>query len=520
MSIFQLPTFLIGPSQGARSSTILERSAEPEALPEAERRLLNDLPLGIAGWMRRRDEDEIYGCLPLSRAPLGGRLLFRAQYLHDLGGEPYGLAAGLYLTRELLQALNGHAEHLAGVLPVPERDSPFTQAPLALDPARLPPLPEPVAIGLEWDDRAVQVADGAEPLAVVRQLLAGLGHPPQDRRVRGWVTTARFPQLGSIDPRASFQLVVSRTALGDETYLAGTWADGAYHGAQPKPPAAWPAWQALHAGLSDDPQLANACGWASNLAELEPDQVAGTLLQRVLAWPKLGPDLFLRLLARLGETGTVANPAGLLRAQIEQADDLARSPLLSALLKAPLPVRQRLHATELLRARPALVSLLDPAAFGVALGELALFDWPELERRHVRALPTDARFAALDFGLTQIETNAAQSRYLLEHLQALVESLIDESNSLVQADPRNAAIARRIDQLQSAGLDQIVGPRLRILYEYWLTRLPAEVSAPLRGHMLRINRDFPISLDDVALLSDLIAVVNRAGGQALGGAKR
>ena len=119
--------------------------------------------------------------------------------------------------------------------------------------------------------------------------------------------------------------------------------------------------------------------------------------------------------------------------------------------------------------------------------------------------------------LTQIETNAAQSRYLLEHLQALVESLIDESNSVVQADPRNAAIARRIDQLQSAGLDQIVGPRLRILYEYWLTRLPAEVSAPLRGHMLRINRDFPISLDDVALLSDLIAVVNRAGGQALGG---
>ena len=49
---------------------------------------------GAAG---SRDEDEIYGCLPLSRAPLGGRLLFRAQYLHDLGGEPYGLAAGLYL---------------------------------------------------------------------------------------------------------------------------------------------------------------------------------------------------------------------------------------------------------------------------------------------------------------------------------------------------------------------------------------------------------------------------------------
>ncbi|HEX4846873.1 MAG TPA: hypothetical protein VFV30_01905 [Novosphingobium sp.] len=510
MPTFALPTFLFGPNQGARNSTILERSGGSDDVPEAERRVLGDLPLALAGWMGAREEDEIYGCLPLSRATTGGRLLFRAAYLRDVGGEPYGLAVGVYLPRELLHELDGHAERLVDLLPWPDRDTRFVAAPLTLDTASLPALADGVPVGLEWDDRAVMVEDGTPPLAVARTLLAGLRRPPQHRRVRGWVTTSRFPSLGGIDARSSFQLVVSAGSPPREDYPTAIWR-GEFRGPVSAPPPAWAAWQKLHALVADDRELAEASNWAANLAGLAPAAVAEGLLARALSWPNTGPRLFLAMAHRFGLGGALADPAARIEETVFTVDAEQRGALISALVRMPDPQRTTLGLWSLLARAPALAWETDPDTFALLLTELDWLGWMG-RNGHTRfgTIEPEHRYRAIEHGLAVLLADPRPDNPVYAPLKGLVLSLIGDNNSLVQSNPRNVAIARQVSAASEAGLP-LIDQRNWNFFENWARYLPKESLAPVRKQLYRVPPGLPADRDQLVLLTDLIAAVNRAG---------
>lgn len=510
MPTFALPTFLFGPNQGARNSTILERSGGSDDVPEAERRVLGDLPLALAGWMGAREEDEIYGCLPLSRATTGGRLLFRAAYLRDVGGEPYGLAVGVYLPREMLHELDGHAERLVDLLPWPDRDTRFVAAPLTVDTASLPALTDGVPVGLEWDDRAVMVEDGTPPLAVARTLLAGLRRPPQHRRVRGWVTTSRFPSLGGIDARSSFQLVVSAGSPPREDYPTAIWR-GEFRGPVSAPPPAWAAWQRLHALVADDRELTEASNWAANLAGLAPAAVAEGLLARALAWPKTGPRLFLAMAHRFELGGALPDAAMRIEKAVREAKVPERNALVSELIRMGEPARTTAGLFWLLGRDPWLAWKADQDAFAMLLAETAwLANIGRLDEDPFQTIGSEYRFMAIEAGFAALFADPRIENPHHKALTWLVASLIKDTDSLVQADPRNVAVARQINRAAEAGLP-LVGPRLAPQFKVWSLYLPPETVATVRKQLYRVPPQLPRDGDQLTLLADLIGAVNRAG---------
>lgn len=510
MPTYALPTFLFGPTQGARNSTILERSSASDDVPETERRVLGDLPLAIAGWLSAREEEEIYGCLPLSRATNGGRLLFRATYQRDVGGEPYGLAVGIYLPRNLLHELDGHAERLVDQLPWPDRDTRFIIEPLVVDPAALAPLVDGVPIGLEWEDRAVMVEDSTPPLAVARILLAGLRHSPQHRRVRGWVTTGRFPSLGGIDARSSFQLVVTAGSPPREDYPSAIWR-GEFRGSVSPPPPAWAAWQRLYALMDDDPELAEASKWAANLAGLAPAAVAEGLLARALAWPKTGPRLFLAMAHRFEQGGVLSDSAARIEKAFCDAKVPERNALVSELIRMGEPARTTAGLFCLLDRDPWLAWKADQDAFAILLAETGwLANIGRLDEDPFQTIGSEYRFMAIEAGFSALFADPRIANPHHKALAWLVASLIKDTDSLVQADPRNLMVAMQINRAAEAGLP-LVGPRLAPHFKVWSNYLPPGSVATVRKQLYRVPPLLPRDGDQLMLLADLIGAVNRAG---------
>lgn len=433
-NVFDLPTMLFGPSQGARKSTILAASTKLSGFPDNERRVLGDVALAIAKWLRQREEDEIFGCLPLGPQAVSGRLLFRASFLEDLAGEPYGLASGIYLGRDVLKAINFHSELLAHLLPVPRENGGIGETPALVRAADFASDSQAASIGLEWRDISLRVPGNTEVLDVARHVLSGVRDKRLQRRIRGWVTSAVFPRLGVIDPSQSFQLVTSTASHAEDSYVKGEWRDGKYIGPAVSPPPSWAAWQRIDAALADDAELRQACGWAEMFANVEAIMLPGLLYDRLLQWDESGAGQFLKLLKRLRKAGLEQNPKAELARRIFETDETTRMRLLPALLALPNSDQAALGVTDLFSENPVLAAHLPVAAFSALLER---GDWllgGAVRQKHIDSLPEDSLVAALLFATKKIGSGADEYRDILV---TTLKVFIDKSR---------IALHRRVDR--------------------------------------------------------------------------
>ncbi|MEW4449078.1 hypothetical protein [Qipengyuania sp. JC766] len=497
-----LPAFHFGPSQGARSSRILASSRNLDAFPDIEARVLSDIPLAVAAWLEQREEDELYACLPLTRQSSGGRVLLRARYLRQIGGEPYGLASGLYLGPEALRALGGHAERIAHLLPDPESESAAAAEPFAVDPASDPVPADPVETGLEWSDLAIRIEDGTEPLAVTREVLAGMRHPEQARRVIGWCSSARFPRLGSIDPDAAFQLVVSAHSYPAGQRREALWNDG-YRGSVHSPPPSWDAWTKIRTLLAADPYLREANGWALNFASLPPERIAGALLDRHAARIAQDPRAYLGTLLRFSDAQLVDSSRSRIADRIEKGDEASRGALLAALLELDADTSARLEVDGLFLNRPELAQFLPREAFRAVLAKANWLRGPARSKRHLRDLRQDQLLDAIDHALVQMQRGEPGMESAFDEL---VEEFFRPERSGVRASTEAGAFADAVSRL---GIETVIPWRYQPEFYAWQREAPATRQAwKATLSTLKVPHRLSARPADLATLTSALCEVN------------
>lgn len=204
-----LPALVLGPPAAGAAWQVLAASPAP-AFTDAQQLRLQEIMVSLADWAGS-GEAPIIALLPLDHAP-GPALLLRA------AGGSLPQANAMLVPADLLAALDGHAERLLPLLPVPDGSRSFGRSPVALSPdpladplADLPPLPLRSGwadIGLAWRDRVVMVPETADVLPTLATVLATAGPPEQRGRIRGWATTALLPAAGDFDPWQECQLLV------------------------------------------------------------------------------------------------------------------------------------------------------------------------------------------------------------------------------------------------------------------------------------------------------------------------
>lgn len=475
---FDLPTLLFGPSQGARKSAILASSIKLSEIAEQERRVLHDVPLAIAKWLRQRQEDEIYGCLPLGPQAVSGRLLFRASYQSDLSGEPYGLASGVYLGRNVLAALGGHSERILQFLPAPLKDSGVGEQSVGVSAADLSnPVVGPY-VGLEWRDVSILCVDGTPPEIVASRVLAGVTDDRLQTRIRGWVTSAAFPRIGIIDPARSFQLVVSKTAHAGASYVEGKW-DGGYVGPVVEAPPAWDAWKQIDAAVADDQALSRASSWALNLTKADPQKIPELLGQRMLRYGEEGGRLFLRLIMRLGRAGIIAKPADFIQSMISNIDEKSRDALMPAIAALSDAEQDALGIGGLLASDPALVAYL-PAEHVTRL--VTERDWllsGNVKQRH--------------FGFLRDETLAECVIYAAERLGAKDERYADVFGDLFDVFIEHDRVAMHEGEMAHRVIDTLEKTKARNRFSFAQSQLYTRMAkaAENTGARLTVDTEFP-----------------------------
>lgn len=390
--IAALPALVLGPPVIGAPWQVL--AASPAlALPDAQSIRLQEIMASLAHWAEY-GEAPIMALLPLGNA---AALLLRAA-AGSAVGSTLPQANAILLTADLLAALDGRAERLLPLVPVPDGSRNFGRTPLAM-PADLPALPLRSGwsdIGVAWRNRVVIVPETADVLPTLATLLAIAGPPEQRERITRWATTALLPAAGNFDPWDDCQLLVlgpGRSQPYGMPYLPARF--NVLNEPEPvcEAPAAWRAWAAFREATGGAPLLPWRPEMAGEpvpalLAQLA-DHADGARANRI--------GLVRALLAGRGRQAADLKAAGLnlLAGWLEQdgaadlADDdcadLGRSTLLAALASLDRP------AKALARMQPPRVlwlvdGLIDhPAASGATGCAAAL--WLARHRPDHAALP-------------------------------------------------------------------------------------------------------------------------------------
>jgi hypothetical protein len=272
----QVPALVIGPQSAGRGYRVLSRS-DGRAIPAKANSRISELALVLAGWADER-EPHAAALIPLTERD-GLWLLMRAAYL---GSAPLGTVAfahGVILDGEAVRAVGGRPENLLEAIPVPDGSLDFGETParLAVD-RSAPPRRDWSRLGLEWLDRVVAVDAEADVVPMLRSILSDSMPIGAGGRVRGWATSALFPQNGGFSAQDAFQLIVTgpgRRAPGLR-HLNARVTEKGWEGDRVEGSAATRTWERLRRLAALDPALeqgTRTLHWTQSYFGLEPAEL-------------------------------------------------------------------------------------------------------------------------------------------------------------------------------------------------------------------------------------------------------
>lgn len=254
-----LPALVLGPPAVGAPWQVLAASPAPD-LTHAQHIRLHEILASLAHWASS-GESPIMALLPLGAAATHApapALLLRAASGSAIGPNALPQAIAVIVPADVLAALDGRAERLLPLLPLPGGRRNFGDVPFTVPPA-LPVLPLREGwedIGIAWRNRAVMVPEVADVLPALATVLANAGPPEKLGRITGWATTAILEPAGEFDPWDDCQLLVlgpGHRVPYDVPYLQAHSNGVSMPVPTIEPPAAWRAWAAFRqiAGTAD-----------------------------------------------------------------------------------------------------------------------------------------------------------------------------------------------------------------------------------------------------------------------------
>jgi hypothetical protein len=269
-----LPTFLIGPEARGRGYGLL---AQHGAMAETEDHIwAADLAMMLAAWADIGEADLI-ACLPIRSGT--SRVLIRARFAGRAELGSVAFLHGVVLGPDDLAVLGHQPERVIGSIPAPGGGTDFGDALLTvqyLDPVPTVTLPD---LSLAWHHRLI-VSDGSlDPQTLLCTALATITPESQRLNFGGWISSAKLPARGTLDPARDCALVIA-----DElpeywrgTHIAARLIAGKLISDELEPPPVYRAWCALTEAVGD--RIAPSLHWQAEWRNASADQVVAEQLR-------------------------------------------------------------------------------------------------------------------------------------------------------------------------------------------------------------------------------------------------